>query len=241
LKLLSLPGDKLQSKVAASDELTQGSLGELSQQTTETASTGLAGVMGRLQPSMKPGANKAVSSAVNAAGTAYAMKTASLTVDEVKSLIERFLNGETGTTKVASEKTARVKTVAHGLTGRGKVGLIGGAMATPYLYSGHVQQKARKGGYVSGTEATLARNPGVAAVAAGVAAAKGNTAVARKLWERGQKRLSVKTAEDRSGISSASRYNNLEVVGILRYGEDPELVDEAIIAGLCKIAERISL
>jgi hypothetical protein len=225
LKLLSHSGDKLQSKVAASDELTQGSLGELADETTQMRAA-------------KSVPAKAVPKAAVDATTALVIKKAQVDPELAESLMAQYL-GESTT----SEKVAAVKTVAHGLTGRGKAALVGGALAAPYLYSGYVQQKARQGRPIGRTEAWLANNPGVTAVGTTVAALKGNKAIARKLWERQQRKMvpRAKVAEDHSGNSFATLYNNLDVVGTLRYGTDPELVDEAIIAGLCKIADRIGL
>lgn len=220
LKLLSQSGDSLQKKVAASDELTQGSLGE--------------------SDDANPVSEHAVSQAVVDVSTALVVKKAMVDPELAERLMARYLGCEPSTD---SEKSAGVKTVAQGLTGRGKAALVGGALAAPYLFSGHIQQKARQGRPISGTELWLARNPGVTAVGATLAALKGNKAIARKLWERKQRKLvpMAKSAEDHSGNSNASLYNNLDVVGTLRYGTIPELVDEAIIVGLCKIADRIGL
>ncbi len=226
LKLLGQSGDSLQKKVAASDELTQGSLGDLADQTTRRGA--------------KSAPVKQVSQAAVDVSTALVIKKAMVDPELAERLMARYLGCEPSTD---SEKSAAVKTVAQGLTGRGKAALVGGALAAPYLYSGHVQQKARQGYRISGTESWLARNPGVTAVGSTLAALKGNKAIARKLWERQQRKLvpMAKRAEDHSGNSNASLYNNLDVVGTLRYGTIPELVDEAIIVGLCTVADRIGL
>lgn len=253
LKLLSESSDSIRRKVAASDELAPGSLGDMAEQTTDKASYGQAGVkpgqtavMARLRPGLDKSILKKAAPNV-ALGEALCLLTernlASADLDELFEKGAAFAAVQGGVdwnVAFALADDANMEKMALpaakiGLTGGKQVALGAGLLAAPYLASGYVQQKSKRGLPISEREAWVARNPGVLGVGAAAAGLLANKHIG--LLASGLKKVG---ASNSVGNAGANDYN-ISIKDVLRYGTDPDLVDAAIIAGLNKVAERAGI